>query len=177
MSHVERVSAAALGDLGVVIVRWPTELRRREECRLRGVPRLLVVEAGVPAPPCPDALEDWVRLPVEREDARVRVRTLLVRAALAGRPVVTRQNLLRVGDRQTPLSPLEAVIMRRLVASYGDVVDRDELTDLCWPDCDAAPNGLYLQILRLRRRIKPLQLVIHTVWGRGYVLEAGENTA
>jgi hypothetical protein len=166
-----------LDTIGVTIVRWPTEVRLREECRLRGFPRLLVVETGVPAPRCLDALEDWIRLPLDKEDARARARNLVARKRMAERPVVTRKNLLRMGDRQTSLSPLEAVVMRRLIASFGDVVDRDELTNLCWPDKDPAANGLSLQVLRLRRRIKPLQLVIHTVWGRGYLLDCGEYSA
>lgn len=178
MDHFDRLAEDTMPDTdGVTIVRWPSEVRRREECRLRGLPRLLVVESGEPAPRCLDALEDWIRLPLDKEDARARARTLAARKRLSERPVVTRQNLLRMGDRQTPLSPQEALIMRCLIASYGDVVDRDELIRLCWPDREPGANGLSLQVLRLRRRIKPLRLVVHTVWGRGYLLDRGEHAA
>jgi len=161
--------------LDVAIVRWPAEADRREDCRIRGVPRLLIVEGRAPAPTCIDALEDWIRLPMDKEDARVRARTLLARARLAGRPIVTRQNMLRMSDRSLPLSPLEACLMRQLAASYAEVVTRDDLATVGWPtDTDRGRKNLDLQILRLRRRIKPLGLVIRTVWGRGYLLDSSD---
>jgi DNA-binding response OmpR family regulator len=164
--------------LDVAVVRWPSEADRREECRIRGVPRLLIVEGRTAAPTCIDALEDWVRLPMDKEDARARARTLLARARLAGRPMVTRQNVLRMSDRSLPLSPLEASLLRQLAATYGEVVSRDDLAAVGWPtDVERGRKNLHLQILRLRRRIQPLGLVIRTVWGCGYLLDSSDRGA
>lgn len=139
---------------------------------------MLILEGRTAAPTCIDALEDWVRLPTDKEDARARARTLLARARLAGRPVVTRQNVLRMSDRSLPLSPLEASLMRQLATSYAEVVTRDDLAAVGWPDdVQRGRKNLDLQILRLRRRIKPLGLVIRTVWGRGYLLDSSDRAA
>ena len=59
----------------VALVQWPAEQDRREELRRAGQPRLLLVERG--APPIPtDELEDWIRLPADDLDLRVRVEAL-----------------------------------------------------------------------------------------------------
>lgn len=66
----------------------------------------------------------------------------------------------------------EATIMTALVESFQNVVPRKKLVECGWGK--ASPehrNALDLRILRLRRRIAPLNLEIVTVWGRGYMLE------
>jgi DNA-binding winged helix-turn-helix (wHTH) protein len=162
----------------VTILRWPAEARRREDCRAQGVPRLLVVEARCTPPMCVDVLEDWVRLPLSREDLAVRARTLAARARRDGRPVLDGNGVLRYAGRWLRLSPLETRIMRTLIGSYGDLVSRQSLTAAAWLDPDAAPrNSLSLHILRLRRAIAPLGLVIRTLWGRGYLLDAEDRRA
>jgi DNA-binding response OmpR family regulator len=52
------------------------------------------------------------------------------------------------------------------------VVTRDELcAGLGTEERRSTRNSLDLQIMRLRRRIEPIELAIRTVWGQGYVLE------
>src|SRR5262245_57590085 len=65
---------------GVELVRWPAEAGRREQLAARGVPRLVLVEAGERLPPI-DRDEDWIRLPADERDVWARMRNLQLRQA------------------------------------------------------------------------------------------------
>jgi hypothetical protein len=112
----------------VALVQWPAEQDRREELRRAGQPRLLLVERG--APPIPtDELEDWIRLPADDLDLRVRVEALRRRTdndAVAV-PLLDDDGVLRVGDRWVSLPPVEARLTRALLERFGAVVSRDAL--------------------------------------------------
>jgi len=162
--------------MNVELVRWPAESDRREQLVEAGVPLILVVEGWVEPPVCTYLYEDWVRPPISREDLQARRTTLLARAVAHSVPVIDPDDVLRFGHHRLCLSPAEAQLMRALVGAYGSVVDRSTLVGLLWPGCSTARrNALDLRILRLRRRIMPLQLTIRTVWGRGYMIEANEG--
>ena len=93
----------------VALVQWPAEQDRREQLRRAGQPRLLLVERG--APPIPaDDLEDWIRLPADDLDLRVRVEALRRRTDgdAGATPVLDDDGVLRLGDRWVSLPPVEA---------------------------------------------------------------------
>jgi DNA-binding response OmpR family regulator len=157
----------------VKVLRWPADSRKREQCEVLGVPRLLVVEGGAALPTCLDALEDWVRPPISQEELKVRTATLEARARHNAQPTVDANEMLCFGNRRLQLSAGEAKLMRLFVEHYGSVVPREQLAESGWPREDPPRrNALDLRILRLRRRVEPLSLSIRTVWGRGYLLEA-----
>ena len=162
----------------VQLVRWPAESGRREHLRRLGVPRLLVIEGGATPPVTGDVQEDWVRAPVSREDVRVRLEALNVRSQAHQQPHVDPHGVLRFGGRSTPISPTATDLLLCLVRGYGVLVSREEL-QACLPDSVPCTNRnvLDLHIMRLRRRIKPVGLVIRTVWGRGYLLEPAAKPA
>jgi len=141
-----------------------------------GILRLLVVEGGVPAPICSDVREDWVRAPVTDDDLRARVATLKAKADAHRMPHVDPNGVLRFAGRSITVSRTETDLLECLVRQYGVLVTRDVLRD-CLPDRPggASRNALDLHIMRVRRRIRPLGLIIRTVWGRGYLLESLEN--
>lgn len=141
-----------------------------------GILRLLVVEGGVPAPICSDVREDWVRAPVTDDDLRARVATLKAKADAHRLPHVDPNGVLRFAGRSITVSRTETDLLECLVRQYGVLVTRDMLRD-CLPDRPggASRNALDLHIMRVRRRLRPLGLVIRTVWGRGYLLESVEN--
>lgn len=58
-----------------------------------------------------------------------------------------------------------------LTAHYQSLVRREQLIAECWGGGPPSRNALDLRMLRLRRRIEPLNLVIRTVWGKGYLLD------
>jgi hypothetical protein len=160
----------------VSLVRWPTESDRREALRQAGEPRLLLVEQG--APPVPsDHREDWIRLPADDIDLRVRVEALRRRLGgeSVGVPGIDDDGVLRVNDRWVALPPVEARLASVLVERFGAVVSRDTLTKIGWPAGSSSRNALDVHVLRLRRRLAPLQLAIRTVRSRGYLLERADG--
>ncbi|HLM63647.1 MAG TPA: winged helix-turn-helix domain-containing protein [Acidimicrobiales bacterium] len=159
----------------VALVHWPAEEGRREELRRGGQPRLLLVERG--APPIPsDGLEDWIRLPADDIDLRVRVEALRRRAdsGTSTLPELDDDGVLRVGDRWVSLPPVEARLTEALLDRFGAVVSRDALARSGWPGGSPGRNALDVHVLRLRRRLSPLQLAIRTVRSRGYLLERSD---
>jgi DNA-binding winged helix-turn-helix (wHTH) protein len=161
----------------VSLVRWPAERDRREALRQAGEPRLLLVEQG--APPVPsDHREDWIRLPADDVDLRVRVEALRRRlgAESVGLPGIDEDGVLRVGDRWVALPPVEARLATVLVDRFGAVVSREALTKVGWPGGSSSRNALDVHVLRLRRRLAPLQLAIRTVRSRGYLLERADGS-
>jgi hypothetical protein len=164
------------------VLHWPAEEDRREQLRLAGQPRLLLVETG--APPIPtDELEDWIRLPAADVDLRVRVEALRRRGDSSSVlvPELDDDGVLRLGDRWVSLAPVEARLTAVLLERFGAVVSRDALVRAGWPGGSPGRNALDVHVLRLRRRLSPLRLAIRTVRSRGYLFEradgAGQVTA
>jgi len=88
-------------------------------------------------------------------------------------PRINPQGLLRFAERFVAVSPSEAPLLERLIRQFGVVVPRSALHE-CLPNPrgEASREELDLRIMRLRRRIRPLDLVIRIVRGHGYLLEA-----
>ena len=61
---------------GVVVVRWPEEIRLLEHFVALGMPRLLVVADDTEPPEVTDTLEDWIRLSADDRDRQARMATL-----------------------------------------------------------------------------------------------------
>jgi DNA-binding response OmpR family regulator len=157
----------------VVLVRWPAEEARRDELRSSSQPRVLLLEDGV-APPMPiDDLEDWIRVPAGEADLRARVDGLRrrVEAKVAPMPELDDDGVLRLGLGWVSLPPVEARLMTALLERYGAVVSREALARAGWPSGAPGRNALDVHMLRLRRRLAPLDLAIRTVRSRGYLLE------
>jgi DNA-binding winged helix-turn-helix (wHTH) protein len=160
----------------VALVQWPAEQDRRDELRRAGQPRLLLVERG--APPIPtDELEDWIRLPADDLDLRVRLEALRRRTDgdASAVPELDDDGVLRVGDRWVSLPPVESRLTQALIARFGAVVSRDVLTRAGWPGGSPGRNALDVHVLRLRRRLTPVRLAIRTVRSRGYLLERADG--
>jgi two-component system OmpR family response regulator len=157
----------------VVLVRWPAEQDRRVDLEQAGRLRLLLVEDGVPAPIAADELEDWIRVPAGDADVRARIDGLRRRLEARTSPVpdLDDDGVLRAGARWVSLPPVESRLMGALLHRYGAVVSRDTLGRAGWPDGAPGRNALDVNMLRLRRRVGPLDLAIRTVRSRGYLLE------
>jgi len=160
--------------MDVVLLRWPIEEPRRQLLGEQGRTRLLLVEAGAPAPRCDDCLEDWIRVPADEADVRARVDSLSRRHAQhqVERPDLDPDGLLRFAGGWVSLPPVEARLMSALIERYETVVSREQLSRTGWPKGAPGRNALDVHVLRLRRRIAPLSLSIKTVRSRGYLLEA-----
>jgi DNA-binding response OmpR family regulator len=159
----------------VTLVRWPAEDERRERLRDEHRPRLLLVDVDADPPMPTDDLEDWIRVPARDEDVQVRLHTLERRASarLAFLPELDANGVVHVGAEWASLPPVEARMVARMLAHWGQVVGREELADAGWPAGAPGRNALDVHVLRLRRRLARVGLVIRTVRSRGYVLELG----
>jgi DNA-binding response OmpR family regulator len=159
----------------VKVIRWPKEKEKRALYRDLRVFRLLVVDPASPAPICTDSREDWIRAPIVRDDFNARLTSLRAKANNF-RPHIDENRFLHFENGAVPLSPAEAELLDLLVRDFGSLVHRSALEE-----CASAPDGartrntLDLRFMRIRRRIAPLGLVLHTDRGRGYVLEQAET--
>jgi DNA-binding response OmpR family regulator len=163
--------------MDVVLVRWPAEADRRSRLQEQGVPRLLLVDEGHPPPHPEDCLEDWIRVPAEDADVRLRVDGLAARSAqhVTDLPDLDPDGVLRYAASWVSLPPVEARLTRALVDKFGAVVGRDALAKAGWPEGAPGRNALDVHVLRLRRRIGTVGLSIKTVRSRGYLLEATDR--
>jgi DNA-binding winged helix-turn-helix (wHTH) protein len=84
--------------------------------------------------------------------------------------VVVVDGLLVHGGRRLVVPPSEAVILDRLGETPDRVVSRDELAALVGGGAPVNPSSLGTRVARLRDRLRPVGLVIHTVRGRGFLL-------
>ncbi|MGP3691594.1 helix-turn-helix domain-containing protein [Streptomyces sp. IBSNAI002] len=136
------------------------------------MPRLLVVEAGAQPPISNDPVEDWVRPPVSRDDLEARVTALQSRFDSNRVPTLDSTGTLSFGHHSITVSSTQTELMRLLVDRFGDVVHRSEFVQrFALQALTLNRNALDLHIMRLRRRLLPIELSIRTVWGRGYMLE------
>lgn len=157
----------------VVLLRWPFEHDRLDALRAAGHPRLLLLEHDAEPPVPVDDLEDWIRVPAGESDLRARVDGLRRRmqSRVDPAPALDDDGVLRLGDRWVSLPPVEARLTHALLGRYGAVVSRETLARAGWPAGAPGRNALDVHMLRLRRRLAPLQLAIRTVRSRGYLLE------
>jgi hypothetical protein len=160
----------------VLLVRWPSEAEQRARLAERNIPRLLLVDDGIPPPDALDCLEDWIRLPASETDVRARIDGLQTRAKAHLRivPEIDGHGVLRYGTGWVSLPPVEARLADALIERFGAVVGRDTLRRSVWPGSSPGRNVLDVHVLRLRRRLAPLALAIRTVRSRGYMLEAAD---
>jgi len=158
--------------MDVRLIRWPAAKAQLDELRAAGVPRLVVVDGDAAPPVPPDELEDWVRLPADQSDVRIRVDTLAGRARGKAVPQLSPEGVLRHAGLSVVLSPVEHRLVDALIARFGVVVSRHDLMDVVWPDERPPRNTLDVHISRLRRRLGELDLGVTTVRGRGYLLDS-----
>lgn len=163
--------------MDVALVQWPSDEALRRQLAAQRQPRLLLVEPEAGPPECTDLLEDWVRLPVSRDDRNARIRLLESRARheTGARPALSDEGTLEFGGSAIDLSPLQADLVRPLVDRFGAVVLRDTLVESAWPGPVVRANNLDVTVGRLRRRVGEIGLQVSTVRSRGYVLVASSK--
>jgi DNA-binding response OmpR family regulator len=127
--------------MDVALIRWPSDEALRVELAQVKHPRLLLVEPDADPPHISDILEDWVRLPVSREDRNAR-------------------------DSSTRLSEIQGHLMRIFIERFGAVANRDALIASAWPDGEATAGNLRVMVRRLRPLLAPLDLQIRAVRSR-----------
>jgi DNA-binding response OmpR family regulator len=156
----------------VLVLRWPDEQDQLPRLAKQRLPRLLLVEARADPPVSDDPLEDWVRLPSDDRDIKARLFTLRRRAAsVAAPPVVDRHSRLVYGEKWAPLSPIEAQLAAAFVEDFMLLVTEKILVNRAWPEGPPTSSALRVHLHRLRKRIKPLGLVVRSVRSQGWVMQ------
>jgi DNA-binding response OmpR family regulator len=158
----------------VAILTWPDQQTEVERLRRLSIPHLLLVEHSADPPDADHPLADWVRWPSEERDLRARVARLRRRADHFERPRIDDNGQLLFRDRWVALAPTEERLARPFVDCFGMLVRDDELILRAYPAPPPA-TSFRVQLSRLRRRIRPLGLVIRTVSSRGHVLETADG--
>jgi DNA-binding response OmpR family regulator len=87
-------------------------------------------------------------------------------------PDIDPLGVLRHDGSWISLSPTQEAIMRALIDHIGQAVARADLAALTWPDGGPDHHAIDVHIYRLRPRLEKIGLVIHTLRGRGFMLEA-----
>jgi len=87
-----------------------------------------------------------------------------------GAPHVDEFDLVRRGDAWCALSPIEAAIVRVLLERGPRVVTRREIGARAWPAGMPAGRPVDGRLHRLRTRLAPLGMRIHSVRRRGLLL-------
>ena len=151
----------------VVLVRWPEEADDAARLVEAGVALLYLVDSDADPPLPTTCIEDWVRLPGDERDLRARLAALETRAAAHRMPpTVDPEGWLRYHGQVLALSADEASLARALAAHLDTVVPDDDLAAAISGD-----TALRHQMTRLRARLRPLDLLVSRVRGRGYMLQ------
>lgn len=174
-----RTTTLAPFDSTVRLLRWPVDADERAALAADATPRLLVVPHDQPAPAVVDDLEDWIREPIDRAELAHRCATLEARAAVAvERPLVDDSGLVWFRDRWTSVPQLQVALARVLVGRFASVTTTREL-GAAYVDGGASPHpeAVKAAVARLRDHLAPIGLVVRTVRGRGFVLDARDRSA
>jgi DNA-binding response OmpR family regulator len=92
--------------------------------------------------------------------------------APGGAPTLDEFGVLRTVSGWVALSPLQERIMRLLIDNFGEPVARTDLAATAWPDGDRDRHTIDIHIHRLRPRLAEVGLIVHTLRGRGFLLES-----
>jgi hypothetical protein len=155
----------------VELLRWPEDAARRDELAAMGVPRLLLLRDDVLPPTLADD-EDWMFVPADERDLWARLQRLARRSAARDRlPALSDGVVLHHAGRTVILSEGEGALLRPLIDHFGSLVTWDDLRHALWPDDPDPDRRVTSRVSRLRGRLAPVGLEIHSVRTRGVVLD------
>jgi len=126
--------------------------------------------------------DDYLTKPFGREELPARVEALIRRARRSKPEEVERlsqvyadgrlsvdheQRLVRLGEEELRLTPLEFRLLAAFVRHPGQVLSSDQLIEIAWRDPLVQPEQVKLYVSRLRRKLGEAE-AIETVRGFGY---------
>ncbi len=86
-------------------------------------------------------------------------------------PAIDAFGVLRYAGAWLALTPVQESIMRCLMERPGHAVSAREVAAAAWPGGGPDLHAINVHLHRLRPRLKDLGLVVHTLRGRGFLLE------
>ena len=154
----------------IAIVWWPEDAGGVDRLRAAGIPRLLLVAPDAEPPVGAYLDEDWMRRPALDDEVRARMSALAARAVPAEAPTPTvSRGRIHYRGRWVSLSDTEQAVAGVLADHFGDIVELPALRNA--GGLSLSDGGVRVHLTRLRKRIKPIDLVIRAVRNRGYVLD------
>ena len=156
-------------DQGVAFLHWPDEEDERRRLAALTQPRLLIVSEHASTPVIWDTLEDWVREPLDPVEVQARVELLARRHARTRPPVTIEDGVCCIEHRRVAVSELEQVVLELLVDRFGRPVPATELRD-AYVAAGGTAGGFQRSVSRLRNRLEPLGLDVHTLRARALML-------
>jgi hypothetical protein len=172
-------TGTSLGVGDVPVIPWPSEAAQRNRLAAARRPRILAVIAGGAPPDVSDALEDWVRVPVDVDELTLRRQTLQ-RRWLDGRAVLwlDEYGLVHRDDRWVALSDAQAATAGPLIASIGRTVRREEVRRACAAEVGTSSDDAFSALLgRLTTKLAALDAVLHRLSGGRLLLEVPSSPA
>ena len=126
-------------------------------------------------------VDDYLAKPFEPRELLLRIRTILrrldsiemleTRVRLGLAEYDPSREVMTVNGQPLRLTSAETGLLSALAAVAGQVLTREELTEIC--NIEGGERAIDVQVTRLRRKIEPDPRVpryLQTVRGRGYVL-------
>ena len=162
----------------VDILRWPADAGQRRDRLARGRGCLWVVDTEA-TPPTIGPGEDWVWRRSDERDLFARLSRLSGRLKAdqddPSLEVDDDGNLTRNGTTVI-LSPTEAAVTNLLGAHLGRVVPRSALATASADNHVLSPRSIDRTVHRLRDLLGPLGLELHTIRGRGFLLDLSHSS-
>ena len=128
-----------------------------------------------------EGADDYMTKPFELRELEARLHALIRRCYGGFSSVIevgslqldTSTHQILVNDQVLSLSARESAVLEVLLLQSGKVVCKDRIAQHLSSHGDAlTDNAIEVYIHRIRKRIKPYRVVIRTVRGLGYLLEA-----
>ena len=91
------------------------------------------------------------------------------------RPSLEQFGVLRHRGSWIALSPMQEDLMRVLVGCFGKPVSRTQLIASVWPGGGISLHAIDIHVHKLRPRLQSIGLVLHTLRGRGFMLESATD--
>jgi two-component system OmpR family response regulator len=171
VTAIELVDRIETGGLPIAILQWPEDAAAAAELARSGMPRLFVLGPDAPPLEAWDDLEDWVRLPVDETDVRIRLASLRARAAHSPRPRLDGEfGRLVYGRRWVDLTQVQERLLRPLVEAFGQPVRDEDIINSAWSAGEITIGGKSAAVVRLKRRVNEVGLTLTRIHGFGYAL-------
>lgn len=127
--------------------------------------------------------DDYLSKPFELRELEARIQALIRRCyggftstiALGGLTLDTQQHHVMAEGQILQLSARELGLLEILLLQAGKVVSKDRLAQRLTQEDDAlSDNAIEIYVYRLRKRIEAYGVIIRTVRGLGYLIEAAD---